>query len=42
MTMRDFPTETNGPAWRQAVAGGQILFVAFGALAILPQPRTPA
>jgi len=26
----------NGPAWRQALAGAQILFVAFGALVLVP------
>src|SRR5690606_28558790 len=31
--MNHFPTE---PVWRQAIAGGQILFVAFGALVLVP------
>jgi|SRR5690554_5789057 len=31
--MNDFPKE---PVWRQAIAGGQILFVAFGALVLVP------
>ena len=31
--MSEFPKE---PVWRQAIAGGQILFVAFGALVLVP------
>lgn len=34
--MREIPTGTPEPAWRQAIAGGQILFVAFGALVLVP------
>lgn len=29
-------TAPSGPAWRQAIAGAQILFVAFGALVLVP------
>lgn len=29
-------TVSGGPAWRQAIAGAQILFVAFGALVLVP------
>lgn len=34
--MRETLTEAGAPALRQAVAGGQILFVAFGALVLVP------
>ena len=34
--MREIPTQGGEPLWRQAVAGGQILFVAFGALVLVP------
>jgi len=35
-SMRENSFETSEPAWRQAIAGGQILFVAFGALVLVP------
>ena len=34
--MREIPIQGGEPLWRQAVAGGQILFVAFGALVLVP------
>ncbi|WP_114650180.1 uracil-xanthine permease family protein [Pseudothauera hydrothermalis] len=34
--MREIPIQAAEPLWRQAVAGGQILFVAFGALVLVP------
>lgn len=34
--MRDLPIESADPLWRQAVSGAQILFVAFGALVLVP------
>ncbi|PTD97611.1 uracil-xanthine permease family protein [Pseudothauera lacus] len=34
--MRELPIQGGEPPWRQAVAGGQILFVAFGALVLVP------
>jgi len=34
--MRENATAPAAPAWRQAVAGAQILFVAFGALVLVP------
>ncbi|NSL56581.1 uracil-xanthine permease family protein [Uliginosibacterium aquaticum] len=33
--MQDTPSH-NGPVWRQAISGAQILFVAFGALVLVP------
>ncbi|PKO56898.1 MAG: uracil permease [Betaproteobacteria bacterium HGW-Betaproteobacteria-13] len=34
--MREVPIESADPLWRQAVSGAQILFVAFGALVLVP------
>lgn len=34
--MREIPIQEDEPLWRQAIAGGQILFVAFGALVLVP------
>ena len=34
--MRDIPIAGADPLWRQAIAGAQILFVAFGALVLVP------
>ena len=34
--MREVPIQGSEPAWRQAIAGAQILFVAFGALVLVP------
>lgn len=34
--MRELPIEGAEPQWRQAIAGAQILFVAFGALVLVP------
>ncbi|PKO51010.1 MAG: uracil permease, partial [Betaproteobacteria bacterium HGW-Betaproteobacteria-21] len=34
--MREIPIESADPLWRQAVSGAQILFVAFGALVLVP------
>jgi uracil permease len=34
--MRELPIEGADPLWRQAIAGAQILFVAFGALVLVP------
>ena len=34
--MREVPIESDDPVWRQAVSGAQILFVAFGALVLVP------
>lgn len=34
--MRELPIESADPLWRQAVSGAQILFVAFGALVLVP------
>lgn len=34
--MREVPIEAADPLWRQAISGAQILFVAFGALVLVP------
>lgn len=34
--MREIPIEAADPLWRQAISGAQILFVAFGALVLVP------
>ncbi len=34
--MREIPIQSAEPLWRQAVSGAQILFVAFGALVLVP------
>lgn len=34
--MRELPIEGSEPLWRQAISGAQILFVAFGALVLVP------
>lgn len=34
--MREIPIQSADPLWRQAVSGAQILFVAFGALVLVP------
>lgn len=34
--MREVPIQSADPLWRQAVSGAQILFVAFGALVLVP------
>ena len=34
--MREIPVESAEPQWRQAISGAQILFVAFGALVLVP------
>lgn len=34
--MRELPIEGAEPLWRQAISGAQILFVAFGALVLVP------
>ncbi|MCK6409408.1 MAG: uracil-xanthine permease family protein [Thauera sp.] len=34
--MRDIPIQSDEPLWRQAISGAQILFVAFGALVLVP------
>jgi uracil permease len=34
--MNQTPAALGGPVWRQAIAGAQILFVAFGALVLVP------
>ena len=34
--MRELPIEGTEPLWRQAISGAQILFVAFGALVLVP------
>lgn len=34
--MREIPVTSSEPLWRQAIAGAQILFVAFGALVLVP------
>lgn len=34
--MREIPVTSPEPLWRQAIAGAQILFVAFGALVLVP------
>ena len=34
--MREIPVQDGEPVWRQAIAGAQILFVAFGALVLVP------
>ncbi len=34
--MRELPIQSASPAWRQAISGAQILFVAFGALVLVP------
>lgn len=34
--MREIPVQSPDPVWRQAVSGAQILFVAFGALVLVP------
>lgn len=34
--MREVPIESADPMWRQAISGAQILFVAFGALVLVP------
>lgn len=34
--MREVPIESADPVWRQAISGAQILFVAFGALVLVP------
>ena len=34
--MREVPIESADPLWRQAISGAQILFVAFGALVLVP------
>ena len=35
-------TEFNDPLWRQGISGAQMLFVAFGALVLLPLSRSNA
>ena len=34
--MREIPIQSSEPLWRQAISGAQILFVAFGALVLVP------
>ena len=34
--MREIPIQSAEPLWRQAISGAQILFVAFGALVLVP------
>ena len=34
--MRELPIQSADPLWRQAISGAQILFVAFGALVLVP------
>jgi uracil permease len=34
--MREIPIQPSEPLWRQAISGAQILFVAFGALVLVP------
>lgn len=34
--MREIPIQSVEPLWRQAISGAQILFVAFGALVLVP------
>jgi uracil permease len=34
--MREIPIQSADPMWRQAISGAQILFVAFGALVLVP------